>query len=74
MRTITIHKGFNFEKTEFQDLDELIDYLNEKDLFISDEFDAELDRRYNELKSGKIKGINISEAKEKFSEKYNINL
>ncbi|MCD6555773.1 MAG: addiction module protein, partial [Bacteroidales bacterium] len=59
--TITIHKGFNFEKTEFQDLDELIDFLNEKDLFISDEFDAELDRRYHELKSGKIKGINISE-------------
>ena len=30
MTTITIHKGFNFNKTDFQDLDEFIDYLNEQ--------------------------------------------
>lgn len=31
MTTITIHKGVNFDKTDFQDLDEFIDYLNEQE-------------------------------------------
>ncbi|MCD4792428.1 MAG: hypothetical protein K8R54_04285 [Bacteroidales bacterium] len=31
MTTITIHKGFNFDKTDFQDLDEFVDYLNEQE-------------------------------------------
>ncbi len=69
MTTITIKNSGNISRTEFEDLADLQDYLtielHNSTFLFSPEEEKELDRRYEELKSGKVKGIPWKEVREK---------
>jgi hypothetical protein len=74
MTTITIKNSGNISRTEFEDLTDLQNYLSLKlheDNYFSPEEEKELDRRYDELKSGRVKGIPWEEVREKFTERLN---
>ena len=68
MTTITIKNSGDISRTEFEDLTDLQDYLSLKlhdDNYFSPEEEKELDRRYEELKSGKVAGIPWEKVKTK---------
>ena len=71
MTTITIKNSKNISRTEFEDLVDLYSYLDsfftKEGFSISSEMEEELDRRYEELKSGKVKGIPWDVVKKKYS-------
>ena len=74
MTTITIKNSGNISRTVFEDLADLQDFLTLKlheDNYFSPEEEKELDRRYEELKSGKVKGIPWDEVREKYAERLN---
>jgi len=74
MTTITIKNSGDISRTEFEDLTDLQDYLSLKlhdDNYFSPEEEKELDRRYEELKSGKVAGIPWEEVRKKFTERLN---
>jgi putative addiction module component (TIGR02574 family) len=74
MTTITIKNSGNISRTEFEDLADLQNYLSlrlHEDDYFSPEEEKELDRRYEELKSGKVKGIPWDEVREKFTKRLN---
>ncbi len=70
MTTITIRNGREITKKVFENIAELQDYLS---LLISnkefsDSFKKELDKREEDLKSGKESGISWEEVKSKISD------
>ena len=69
MTTITIKNSGIISRTVFEDLADLQDFLNFQIIEnreFSDEFKAEIDRREEELLSGKVAGIPWEEVKAKF--------
>lgn len=70
MTTITIKNSRNLSRTNFENLTDLQDYLTsisvENDIEITTEMEKELDKRYEELLSGKVKGIPWNEVKKEF--------
>lgn len=73
MTTITIQNSENLSRTNFDDLADLQNYIAllrpNNDFFLSPAMEKELDRRYAELKSGKVKGIPLEEVKNEFSKR-----
>ena len=73
MTTITIKNGGELSRNKFQDLDDLRNYLisitPESSFQLSLEEEAELDRRYEEMKSGKEQGISLNKIRAKFEAK-----
>jgi len=73
MTTITIQNSENLSRTNFDNLTDLQNYIAllkpETDFFLSPEMEEELDRRYEELKSGKVKGIPWEEVKNEFAKR-----
>jgi putative addiction module component (TIGR02574 family) len=72
MTTITIENGEMFSRTRFTDLDDLQEYITKlkPDLSISAEQEKELDRRYEELISGKVDGVPWEDVKAEFSKRF----
>ena len=70
MTTITIRNGEGISKKVFENLAELQDYLSLliSDREFSDSFKKELNRRQEDLISGKEKGISWDEVKSKISD------
>ena len=75
MTTITIKNVGNLSRTNFNDLADLQNYIAmlkpDKDFFLSPEMEKELDRRYEELIMGKVKGISWKDVKEEFTQRLN---
>ena len=73
MTTITIQNSENLSRTNFDNLTDLQNYIallkSETDFFLSPEMEEELDRRYEELKSEKVKGIPWEEVKNEFAKR-----
>ncbi|MGB1283906.1 MAG: addiction module protein [Polaribacter sp.] len=70
MTTITIQNGEQLTRKKFQDIEDLFNYLvslSPKQSFqLSSEEETELNRRYEEMKSGKELGIPWEEIKTNF--------
>jgi len=73
MKTITIKNGKNLNRTNFEDLADLQDYLSnisiDKEFIVSQEMEKVLDKRYEELKLGKVKGIPWKDVKKEFEKR-----
>jgi hypothetical protein len=73
MKTITIKNGKNLNRTNFEDLADLQDYLSnisiDKEFILSHDMEKELDKRYEELKLGKVKGIPWKDVKKEFEKR-----
>ena len=61
MTTITIKSSETLTRTEFENLAELIAFLtfDNSRLEFSDEFQADINKRSEELKSGKVKSYSL---------------
>ena len=74
MTAITIQNSENLSRTNFDDLTDLQNYIAllkpDTDFFLSLEIEKELDRRFAELKSGKVKGIPWEEVKNEFANRF----
>jgi len=70
MTTITVKNSEKLLRKNFQDLEDLRNYLASLDpqqaFQLSIDEEAELDRRYEDIKSGKEKGISWENIKAKF--------
>ena len=70
MTTITIQNGEKLTRKKFQDIEDLLNYLvslsPKKPFQLSSEEETELNRRYEEMKSGKEPGIPWEEIKTNF--------
>ncbi len=75
MTTITIKNSENLSRTSFIDLADLQNYIanlgHNNDFFLSPEMEKELDRRYEELITGKVKGMPWEDVKEEFTRRLN---
>lgn len=75
MTTITIKNVGKLSRTNFDDLVDLQNYIARlkpnNDFFLSPEMEKELDRRYEELITGKVKGIPWEDIKEEFTQRLN---
>ncbi len=75
MTTITIKNVGKLSRTNFDDLTDLQNYLAKLqfdiDFFLSTEMEKERERRYEELKSGKVKGMPWEDVKEEFALRLN---
>ena len=75
MTTITIKNVGKLSRTSFNDLVDLQNYIAglepNNDFFLSPEMEKELDRRYEELITGKVKGIPWEDIKEEFTRRLN---
>jgi putative addiction module component (TIGR02574 family) len=75
MTTVTIKNVGKLSRTSFNDLTDLQNYIAKLkpdiDFFLSPEMEKELDRRYEELKTGKVKGMPWEDVKEEFTRRLN---
>ena len=73
MTTITIKNDNKISRKVFEDLDDLQRYISsivsDDGLLLSSEMDKELDKRYEDLKSGDIQGISLEDVKEKYTKR-----
>jgi len=74
MTTLTIKKGKKFSRTEFEDVDDLRNYLTGLDdeslAFLSEEMNAALEYRLQSLLLGNVKGINLEAVKSKMENRF----
>ena len=75
MTTITIKNVGKLSRTNFNDLADLQKYIAKiepnNDFYLSPEMEKELDRRYEELITGKVKGMPWEDVKEEFTRRLN---
>ena len=73
MITITIKDNITISRNVFEDLADLQTYINsivsDEEYLLTPEMDEELDKRYEELRTGKVEGIAWNDVKEKYNKR-----